>query len=233
MTKERVLVTGGAAGIGAAIAQRCREDGFDVITLDRQNGDLNVDVTDIPNTLAAINEALEDGPITRLVNNVGAVRLGSVEKQTSEEMRQSWDLNVQSALTCLQPLLPGMKEAGFGRVVNMSSRAALGKTMRTAYAGTKAALIGVTRVWALELGEYGITVNAVAPGPIATELFEAANPQDSAATQAIIRNIPVGRMGQPSDIGQAAAFFLEERSSFVTGQTLYVCGGLSVGQAPV
>ena len=233
MSNQRVLVTGGAAGIGAGIADRCREDGLEVITLDLKGGDLNVDVTDIPATVAAINEALQDGPITRLVNNVGAVRLGSVEKQTAEEMRSSWDLNVQSALTCMQQLLPGMKDAGFGRVVNMSSRASLGKTMRTAYAGTKAALIGVTRVWSLELGGYGITVNSVAPGPIRTGLFEAANPKDSDTTKAIIRNIPVGRMGESEDIGNATSFFLDERSSFVTGQTLYVCGGLSVGQAPV
>lgn len=233
MSRERVLVTGGAAGIGAAIADRCRADGYETITLDRRGGDINVDVTDITSTLRLIEEALQDGPITRLVNNVGAVRHASVADQTEREMRESWDLNVQSALTCLQPLLPGMKENHFGRVVNMSSRASLGKPLRTAYAGTKAALIGMSRVWALELGAHGITVNAVAPGPIKTQLFEDANPEGSPLTESIINSIPVGRMGEPSDIAQATSFFLDDASSFVTGQTLYVCGGLTVGTNPI
>ncbi|VVO32523.1 3-oxoacyl-[acyl-carrier-protein] reductase FabG [Pseudomonas fluorescens] len=126
-----------------------------------------------------------------------------------------------------------MKEAGFGRILNMSSRAALGKELRSAYAATKAGLLGMTRVWALELGRFGITANAIGPGPIRTELFERANPPDSPRTQAIIDSIPVKRLGMPDDIAQAAAFFLDARSGFVTGQVLYVCGGMTVGVAGV
>lgn len=126
-----------------------------------------------------------------------------------------------------------MKETGFGRIVNMASRAALGKDLRTAYAATKAGLIGATRVWALELGASGITVNALGPGPIATELFTRANPPDDSRTRAIVEAVPVKRVGTPEDVAYAAGFFLDERAGFVTGQVLYVCGGLTVGTAPL
>ncbi|WP_017615647.1 SDR family oxidoreductase [Nocardiopsis salina] len=229
MINERVLITGGAGGIGAAIAERCRREGLEVITADRLGGDIEVDLTDVEATTGALHECLEDGPITRLVNNVGAVFPGPVDEQSHGRMTAAWDLNVRTALTCLQPLLPGMKAEGFGRVVNISSRAALGKELRTAYAATKAAQIGLTRVWALELGKHGITVNAIAPGPIATELFEQANPPGSARTRAILDSVPVGRVGRPEDIAHSAAHLLDERSGFVTGQTLFVCGGITVG----
>lgn len=111
----------------------------------------------------------------------------------------------------------------------MSSRAALGKELRSAYAATKAALLGLTRVWTLELGRHGITVNAIGPGPISTELFDRANPPDSPRTKAIVDAVPVRRVGKPDDVANAVSFFLQDQSGFVTGQTLYVCGGMSVG----
>jgi NAD(P)-dependent dehydrogenase (short-subunit alcohol dehydrogenase family) len=93
----------------------------------------------------------------------------------------------------------------------------------------KAGLQGMTRTWALELAQYGITVNAIGPGPIATELFTSGNPPNAPKTIKIIENIPVKRMGQPEDIAHAAAYLIDDRSSFTTGQTLYVCGGMTVG----
>jgi NAD(P)-dependent dehydrogenase (short-subunit alcohol dehydrogenase family) len=142
-------------------------------------------------------------------------------------------LNLRCAVQCTQALLPGMTASGFGRVVNMASRVALGKELRTAYAATKAGLIALTRVWALELAARGITVNALGPGPIATELFTRANPPDDPRTRAIVESVPVKRLGTPEDVAHAAGFFLDERAGFVTGQVLYVCGGLTVGTAPV
>ncbi len=229
--RERVLITGGAAGIGRAAAERCRAEGYEVVVIDREGDGIRADLASSEATAAALEEALRGGPITRLVNNVGIVLPGPVEAQTPADLYLAVSLNLRCSLQCLQALLPGMKTAGFGRVVNISSRAALGKELRTVYAATKAALIGMAKVWALELGPHGITVNAIGPGPIRTELFDRANPPDSPRTQAIIDAIPVRRVGTPEDVANAIAFLLDRRSGFVTGQTLYVCGGMTVGAA--
>ena len=229
-TPERVLITGGANGIGAAIAKKCREAGYETVILDRAGDDaIHCDLSDPESTRAALEQALAGGPITRLVNNVGAVFANSLSDQTVEEFDNAVALNLRSAFLCAQALVPGMREAGFGRIVNIASRAALGKELRTAYSATKAGLQGMTRTWALEEGKQGITVNAVAPGPIATELFMNANPAESERTKAIVNGIPVGRMGTPDDVAHAAAFLLSTDAGFITGQTLYVCGGMTVG----
>jgi 3-oxoacyl-[acyl-carrier protein] reductase len=227
--KERVLITGAAAGIGRATADRCRAEGYEVIGIDRAGDAIRADLSLPEATAAALEDALRGGPITRLVNNVGVVRPGLVEEQSFEDLEIAVSLNIRCALQCLQALLPGMKAAHFGRVVNISSRAALGKERRTVYAATKSALIGMAKVWALELGGHGITANAIGPGPIRTELFDQANPPDSPRTQAIVDAIPVGRVGVPDDVANAVAFLLDARSGFITGQALYVCGGMTVG----
>lgn len=228
---ERILITGGAGGIGAAIADRAKGEGLEPVVLDRVGDGITADLSDADSTIAALKEALQDGPITRLVNNVGMINVARVEDLTIDELKLHFDINTRAALLCLQALLPGMREAGFGRIVNVTSRAALGKEGRSAYAASKAALVGLTRVWALELGQDAITANAVAPGPIRTPMFEAANPPGMPATNAIIDSIAVKRMGEPEDIANAVQFFLDDRSGFVTGQTLYVCGGKTVGVA--
>ncbi|PWI27684.1 SDR family NAD(P)-dependent oxidoreductase [Pseudoglutamicibacter cumminsii] len=229
-TPERVLITGGANGIGAAIAKKCHAAGYETVILDRAGDDaIDCDLSDPESTRTALEQALADGPITRLVNNVGAVFANSLSDQTVEEFDNAVALNLRSAFLCAQALVPGMREAGFGRIVNIASRAALGKELRTAYSATKAGLQGMTRTWALEEGKRGITVNAVAPGPIATELFMDANPADSERTKAIVNGIPVGRMGTPDDVAHAVGFLLSADAGFITGQTLYVCGGMTVG----
>jgi NAD(P)-dependent dehydrogenase (short-subunit alcohol dehydrogenase family) len=139
------------------------------------------------------------------------------------------EINLRCAVQCMQAVLPAMERARFGRVVNITTRAAVGKELRTAYSATKAGLHGLTKTWALELGNRNITINAVAPGPIDTEMFRAVNPPDSPRTKKIIEGIPLKRMGTPEDIAHATAFFLEERSGYITGQVLYVCGGITVG----
>ena len=229
--KERVLITGAAAGIGRATAERCRAEGYEVIGVDRDGDGVRADLSLPEATAAALEEALRGGPITRLVNNVGIVRPGLVEEQSFEDLEATVSLNIRCALQCLQALLPGMKAAHFGRVVNISSRAALGKERRTVYAATKSALIGMAKVWALELGRFGVTANAIGPGPIRTALFDQANPPDSPRTRAIIEAIPVGRVGTPDDVAHAVAFLLDAHSGFITGQTLYVCGGMTAGAA--
>lgn len=231
--KERVLITGGASGIGAAIAERCRQDGYEPVIIDRLGDGIQADLSDRKATADALKQALEGGPITRLVNNVGIICPGSIEEQSVEELDLVWELNVRCAMQCVQALLPGMKEAGFGRIVNMSSRASLGKELRTAYAGAKASLMAMARVWALELGPYGVTANAIGPGPIMTELWRRGNPPDSKRTKAIIESVPVKRVGMPEDVAHAASFLMHRDTGFVTGQMLYVCGGLTVSAAPL
>ncbi len=232
-TRQRVLITGGASGIGAAIAERCRAEGYEPVVIDRVGDGIRADLSDAADTERALREALAGGPITRLVNNVGVVVPADAESQTLAEFDLAIALNLRCAFQCMQALLPGMKQAGFGRIVNMSSRAALGKELRTAYSATKAGLIGMTRVWALELGRHGITANAIGPGPIRTELFDRANPPDAPRTRAIIESVPVKRVGTADDVAHTASYLLDERSGFVTGQVIYVCGGMTVGVAGV
>lgn len=236
--ERSVLVTGGARGIGAAICARLRDDGFRVVAIDRIEPEHDavhrfhrVDVAD----LAALDEALRDivsaGAPLALVNNVGIVRPAPIETVSADDLDAVMAVNVRTAMVCTKALLPAMKAARHGRIVSISSRVALGKELRTAYAASKAALHGMTKTWALELARHGITANAVAPGTIATAEFDRNNPPDDPRTKAIVSAIPAGRVGTPDDIAQAVSFFLDDRSSFVNGQVLYVCGGLTVGLA--
>jgi 3-oxoacyl-[acyl-carrier protein] reductase len=135
-----------------------------------------------------------------------------------------------AALSMVQANLPAMKEAHFGRIVLISTRAVLGLAKRTAYSSTKAGMLGLARTWALELAPHGVTVNVVAPGPIAeTEMFEEIIPPGSPKMTSAARQIPVGRFGTPVDVARAVTFFADPKASFITGQTLFVCGGASVG----
>jgi 3-oxoacyl-[acyl-carrier protein] reductase len=167
--------------------------------------------------------------ITRLVNNVGLVKPALIEDTRLDDFELLMNLNTRSALLCAQALLPTMRRKKFGRIVSNASRVVLGKELRTSYSASKGALLSMSRTWALELAKDGITVNGVAPGPIATTAFWANNPPESERAKAIVNSIPVKRMGTPEDVANGVAFFLDERSSFVTGQFLYICGGVTVG----
>lgn len=232
------LVTGGSRNIGAAIARRLTQDGLRVLVVDvvppehdALDAYFQADFRDLDATRAVLAKVVEGRRVTRLVNNAGIVNPASLEETTTDSLEAVSTINLKAPILCAQAVLPSMKAAGLGRIVNISSRAALGKELRTAYAATKAGLHGMTRTWALELGRHGITVNAVGPGPIRTSLFEAVNPPDSPRTKAIIEGVPVGRLGTGEDVAEAVAFFASERSGFVTGQVLYVCGGMTVGLA--
>ena len=236
MEKKYIIVTGGSNGIGLGIVHRLKEDGLHPIILDivepkELSGVLfeKIDFSNTARSKEVLARVCEKYDVLRLINNVGMVRPAGLEDTTSEDFMALMGLNAQTAMLCLQAVLLAMKNANFGRVVTITSRAVLGKEKRTAYSASKGALGAMTRTWALELAEHGITVNAIAPGPVETESFNLNNPPGAPETLAIIHRVPVKRMGKPEDIANAVSFFLREESGFITGQTLYVCGGITVG----
>jgi NAD(P)-dependent dehydrogenase (short-subunit alcohol dehydrogenase family) len=187
------------------------------------------DLTDAGQTQAIVRKIITARQVLRVVNNAGFIRPASLEDATQDDFEAVCALNLRAPMLIAQALVPAMRAAGFGRIVNISSRAALGKQDRTVYAATKAGLLGMTRTWALEFAPFGITSNAIGPGPIETELFTSGNPPGAPKTKQIIEAIPVKRMGQPDDIAHAVSYLLDDRTGFVTGQVLYVCGGMTVG----
>ena len=234
---KNILISGGSGGIGRAIAKRVIGDGYQVINLDLVPPKLllagekfhQIDLIDAQATRELIADLLKTTSILRLVNNAGIIRPGSLEDVSLIDFNAVMDLNLRAPMLLAQSLMPAMRAAQFGRIINIASRAALGKEERTAYAASKAGLLGMTRTWALEMAHFGITVNAIGPGPIATELFTSGNHPDHPKTKKIVANIPVQRMGQPEDVAHAVALFLDDRAGFITGQVLYVCGGITVG----
>jgi NAD(P)-dependent dehydrogenase (short-subunit alcohol dehydrogenase family) len=234
------LITGASKGIGLATAQRIAQDGGTVIGIARSTTDLNfpgpvftADLISESETAQVLAQITEQFEIDHLVNNAGKTTSSLLTQTTAKEFEEILQINMRAPMQCLQACLPAMVRKGRGRVVNISSRAALGMVKRTAYAGAKSGLIGMTRTWALELGAQGITVNAVAPGPVATELYLKNNPMSPEAREAFAARIPLKRVGTPEEIAGAITYFLSDDASFVTGQVLYVCGGLSVGATPV
>lgn len=232
-----VIVTGGSAGIGKSIAQHLLDRGDTVLNLSRRASDYEhenlfdvpVDLADVDAARAAIAELAAEYEITGVVHNAGVIRAAPIEDVDLRDVGYLSRLHVHAAVSLVQGTLPAMKQAGFGRIVLIGSRAMLGLETRTAYAATKAAQIGLVRTWALELGQYGITVNAIAPGPVVTEMFTDVVPADSEKAQRIADSLPVRRLGRPEDVANATLFFMDTANGFVTGQTLFVCGGASLG----
>ena len=241
------LITGGARGIGKATAFKMVREGASVALLDILSDEaarvaqdlealggkalgLKADVSRKDEVDRAVERALQRfGRVDILVNNAGVVRPGPLEKVREEDWEAALGVNLKGTFFCTQAVVPTMKKNRYGKIVNMGSRASLGKEERTVYGATKAGLIGVTRTWALELAQYNINVNYIGPGPIATELFKAANPEDSPKTKAIINSVPLKRVGQPEDVANLAAFLASDEASFITGQTIFICGGITVG----
>ena len=243
MSKQQAtLVTGGSAGIGRAICEALLAQGRTVVNLDYalpsdwshpQLTSFQADLTREDDTRERAQQITGQYEVTALVNNAGATRPGTIDTATIADLDYVVALHLRAAMLLTQAALPALRASGQGRIVNISSRAALGKAERIVYSATKAGLIGMTRTLAMELGGDGITVNAVAPGPIATELFRSSNPEGAPRTQRIIDSIVVKRLGTPGDVARAALFFLSPDNGFVTGQVLYVCGGTTLGVAPV
>lgn len=232
------IVTGGSTGIGAEISRQMLAAGYEVVSLARRAPDWShpklhavaVDLLDGAATREAARDVASRFAVSHVVHNAGAIRPALLADATEEDLHALTQLHLGAALHVVQAVLPAMQAAHFGRIVMLSSRGALGLATRSNYSATKAGMIGLARTWALELAASGITVNVVAPGPIAdTEMFREVIEEGSAREAALARAIPVQRLGRSEDVARAVLFFADRAQGFVTGQTLYVCGGASVG----
>jgi len=229
---KTALVTGGGSGIGAAVAHRLRTDGYNVATIDLNPSDTEysyiADVTDREQIDAALTEirgAL--GPVTILVNAAGKEVFRRFANISFDEWRKIIDINLHGVFHTTQAVLPDMVEAGWGRIVNISSSSThSGAPFMSAYVAAKSGVNGLTKSLALEYGPAGITVNAVPPGFIDTPMLRnSASQGNLGSIDEAIKRTPVGRMGKPEDIAAACAFFISEEAGYITGQILGVNGG--------
>ncbi len=233
---DTAVVTGASSGIGEAIATSLLARGIPVVTLQRSAPKLKhenlhfrqIDLTDLATTRKVANDVAAEFPVRYLVNNAGENAPNPLEKATVEELNYVTTITLGAALVLIQSFVPGMRRAKFGRIINMSSRAILGKSERVVYASAKAGLEGMTRVVAIETGADGITVNCVMPGPVETAHFNRGHPHGSVKRQTVIDKILVKRIGTPQDVAHLASFLLDRNSGYITGQSIYVCGGTSV-----
>jgi 3-oxoacyl-[acyl-carrier protein] reductase len=241
------IVTGGARGIGAAVARRLAADGMAVGVLDLKEGDagatvdaitaaggraiaVGADVSQADQVAAAVEKvASELGPPTVLVNNAGVIRDNMLFKMTDDDWETVMGVHLRGAFLMTRATQKYMVDQRFGRVISLSSSSALGNRGQANYSTAKAGLQGFTKTVAIELGQFGVTANAIAPGFIATDMTAATAArigvefgefQKAAATQ-----IPVRRVGQPEDVAHVASFLASEGAGFVSGQVIYVAGG--------
>jgi len=235
MKNKCVLVTGATKGIGWAISQHLADLGCHVVGLARHTQDVDFpgyiypcDLNNAGETEDILRVIREKYPVDAVVNNVGLVMPEALGEVQLASLYQVFDLNVRVAVQVTQAFIPSMRARKEGRIVNICSRVTHGAVNRTSYSAAKSALIGCTKTWALELAPYGITVNAVSPGPVETELFRAGQPVGSEAEKKALASIPMGRLGQPADVAAAVTFFLSPQAGYITGQVLGVDGGGSL-----
>ena len=238
--KRTFLITGASKGIGRALSERLARDGHDVVGLARSSSDttfpgrlVSVDLTDREGTQAVLSDLDVRFKFDGVVNNVGFVELSPLGSIDLADLDSAMRDNLAPAVQTVQTLLPGMRKRGWGRIVNLSSLVVLGVAQRSTYAAAKAAMISLTRTWALELADTGITVNAVAPGPTETEMFRANTPAGSEAERRFLSIVPMKRLGRPEELAASIAFLLGEDAGFITGQTLFVDGGASIGKSMI
>ena len=246
-TTRTAIVTGAARGIGAGVAQRLAADGFAVAVLDLEEAAckavvaeveaaggralaVGVDVADEEAVNAAVERvAAELGDPTVLVNNAGILRDNLLFKMTTTDWDAVMNVHLRGAFLMTRAVQGYMTKASWGRIVNLSSTSALGNRGQVNYSAAKAGIQGFTKTLAIELGKYGVTANAVAPGFIETEMTMATAermgvPFDDFRAF-LVKEIPVGRAGQPADVAHAVSFFTSEGAGFVSGQVLYLAGG--------
>ncbi|MPZ62990.1 MAG: SDR family oxidoreductase [Propionibacteriales bacterium] len=241
------IVTGAARGIGSAIARRLASDGLDVALFDldesacketaagiaKKGGraiGLRVDVTVAEQVEAAVRQVANDlGPPTVLVNNAGIIRDNLLFKMTDADWETVMGVHLRGAFLMSRAAQVYMTEQGFGRIVSLSSSSALGNRGQANYSTAKAGLQGFTKTLAIELGKFGVTANAIAPGFIVTDMTAATAARVGMSfeefQQAAAEQIPIRRVGRPEDVANVASFLVSEQAGFVSGQVIYVAGG--------
>jgi 3-oxoacyl-[acyl-carrier protein] reductase len=243
--RDRIaLVTGAASGIGAATARRFAREGATVAIndakpegLDAVAGEIRAagakalvlpgDVTKKADCERIVQDVTRTfGRLDILINNAGINRDAMAAKMTEEQWDAVLSVNLKGTFLCAQAALPGMRERAWGRVVNTSSIGSLGNIGQANYAASKAGVIGLTKTLALEYARYGVTVNAIAPGPVMTAML-AGVPE--AIRERIIAQVPVGRIASPDEIAGVHVFLASDDAAFITGQVIFADGGMSVG----
>ncbi len=246
-TPRVAIVTGAARGIGAATAVRLAQDGHAVAALDLDEAAcagtvasiesaggralaVGADVADEGSVTAAVARVVEElGPPTILVNNAGIIRDNLLFKMTVDNWDAVMGVHLRGAFLMTRAVQAHMREAGFGRVVCLSSTSALGNRGQVNYSAAKAGLQGFTKTVAIELGRFGVTANAVAPGFIQTDMTAATAERIGVPFDEFLQGAaslaPVGRVGQPEDIAHTVSFLVSEGAGFVSGQVIYVAGG--------
>ena len=235
---KTVLITGASRGIGLATAKLISKK-FQVIGVSRKKAKkfpgkfYECDLSNSSEINKLIKEIKKNYNIYGIVNNAGASFGQSIKEFDLETFEKSINLNLKATVHLSKGFVDQMIKNKIGRIINVASRAVLGRENRTSYSAAKAGLYGFSRTWALELAKRNITVNIISPGPILTELQRKNNNQTKKYKKEFLQQNPMGRFGKPEEVAHAIDFFLSEKSSFITGQSLYVCGGMSIGHSPI
>jgi 3-oxoacyl-[acyl-carrier protein] reductase len=235
--RRAIVITGASKGIGLAAARRLAAQGWQVIGTARHApaefpGEfVEIDLADVGATAGLARSLAARGDVLGIVNNIGLTAHEKFGEIAWSNFARVADLNLRPALQLTQALLPAMRAAKFGRIVNVTSLVTRGLAWRSSYAAAKSSMESLTRSMAIELAATGITANAVAPGPTETELFRENSPPGSEGEKRFLSIIPMGRFGKPDEIAAAIAFLASDDAGFITGQSLFVDGGSSLPRA--